>query len=100
MVALFILMIIAIAASAVSREMRNRNSSMHANMLSYHGILHGCSGLHRVTAAVHEPDPDGDFADMEAAKKQWNVKSPLFHVEVEGARRLHAQGLQWQSPRL
>ncbi|KAK5654566.1 hypothetical protein OQA88_7195 [Cercophora sp. LCS_1] len=95
MAALFLVAVMAVAASMVSREMRNRNVSLPANVLAYHGMLHDCGDLHQVAAAVHDPDPDGDFS--EAAKKQWNVKSALFHIEVEGARRrLHAQGLQWR----
>ncbi|KAK0652617.1 hypothetical protein B0T16DRAFT_454969 [Cercophora newfieldiana] len=95
LVALFVFFVLAIAALMVSREVRKRDVNLPDNLLAYHGLLHGCDGLHQVAAGVYEPDPKKEFA--EAAKKQWTVQSALFHVEVDGARRrLHAQGLQWR----
>jgi len=92
---LFFLFVLAIGASMAAREVRNRGVSLPANMLAYHGLLHGCGDLHQVAAGFYDPSPNGEFT--EAAKKQWTVKTALFHVEVDGAkRRLHAQGLQWR----
>ncbi|KAK4446653.1 hypothetical protein QBC34DRAFT_147372 [Podospora aff. communis PSN243] len=93
--ALFVLFFLAIGASMASREMRNSQCQLPANLLAYHGLLQGCNDLHQVAVGVYEPNPKREFA--EAAKKQWTVKTALFHVEVDGARRrLHAQGLQWR----
>jgi len=92
---LFCLLILAAAALSVSHEMRHLRVSLPANMLAYHGLLHGCGDLHQVASGVYDPNPNKDFA--EAAKQQTTVKTALFHVEVDGARRrLHAQGLQWR----
>ncbi|KAK0618945.1 hypothetical protein B0T14DRAFT_565847 [Immersiella caudata] len=95
LVLLFVLFALSIGASMASREMRNSHCQLPANLLDCHGLLHGCSDLHQVAAGVYEPNPKREFT--EAAKKQWTVKTALFHVEVDGARRcLHAQGLEWK----
>ena len=97
LVALLVLFVLAIGALLVSREVRKRDVNMPGNLLAYHGLLHGCDGLHQVAAGVYH-HPKREFT--EAAKEQWTVKSALFHVEVDGARRrLHAQGLQWRGGR-